>query len=969
MGCQNSTDCEGVESSIVGYESGRGGHVEFNKVVPAPEPAKTSPPLKVGRQTEAVSQAAKPGATDVAGLNKEMQAFPLPQGWRVVCRLSQDDARSRWGTRPRPQTSPNNPSSNSAGTNFEAEMIAPELNQPLRMPLMLLPQWTEPKIGGQFIQRYEVRKELPGKSTPHPGLRKGKRLEAFDKQDSVDVALQVCDLAKDADVKAFAERLQMEALDTDNRFFLRLRNIALALPGRLALVEDLPRRTLWHEFASETTNANLGAKLACVANSVLSGLCRLHANGWTHCGISPETVCLAGDGHWKLTSLELARKVRTLNPITLFETGTAVPPEVLLGLPVTEKVDVWQLAASLCEALMQKRLFADGSGGASLQTGVAVHLCILIDFLGPLPSSLVAQHPDREAIFTPEGHILRPATPGGTGLEAIEPPSASTNGSSAIPRPRLVAEVLKNIENHNEILEFLGQLLNPDPEQRPSAQEATAHHFLRFAHMKAPSKNVTRFQDEKEQPKHAHACINDRHGDNENKIVRKGTGFVHIGELPMTDDEDEDEDEGAQKPQHVAIKETEGHKENKIARKGTGFVHVGELPPSDEEDDEEPVKKEHVKVQEAEAHKENKICRKGTGFVHVGELPPSDDEEDDEPSAHHVAIKETDGHKENKICRKGTGFVHVGELPPSDEEDEDEDAAKQHVKVQEAQGHTENKISRKGTGFVHVGELPPSDEEDEDEPASQHVAIKEAEGHTENKISRKGTGFVHMNELPPSDEEDDEEPEPAQHVKVQATQGHTENKICRKGTGFVHLNELPASDDEEEDEPAIHVQVKESEAHVENKICRKGTGFVHIGELPPSDEEDEDEPAQHVKVQAAESHVENKISRKGTGFVHTGELPPSDDEDEEEGGHHVKLQESDAHTENKICRKGTGFVHINELPASEDEDEDEEPAKRVDFSTDAGANGEGKSKPKARAGTGFVSAADLNFDDEDDDED
>jgi serine/threonine protein kinase len=827
-------------------------------------------------------------------------------------------------------------------------------------------------------------------------MRKGKRLEAFDKQDNVDVCLQVCDLAKDADVKAFAERLQMEALDTDNRFFLRLRNIALALPGRLALVEDLPRRTLWHEFSCDTTNPNLGAKLACVANSVLSGLCRLHANGWTHCGISPETVCLAGDGHWKLTSLELARKVRTLDPMTLFETGTAVPPEVLLGLPVTEKVDVWQLAASLCEALMQKRLFADGSGGASLQTGVAVHLCILIDFLGPLPSSLVAQHPDRESIFTPEGHILRPATPGGTGLEAIEPPTESSNGS--IPRPRYVEGVLKNIENHNEILEFLGQLLNPDPEQRPSAQEATAHHFLRFAHMKTQSqpaaKQGCRFDDD-QAPKHPHACINDKHGDNENKIARKGTGFVHIGELPPSDDEDEDEDEGPPKAAHVEIKEEAGHTENKIARKGTGFVHVGELPPSDDEDeDEEPVKKAHVHMEEeedAQLKTPNKMARKGTGFVHVGELPPSDEEDEDEPpAAAHAKFAEDaepEKHAGGKMARKGTGFVHVGELPPSDEEDEDDEPVSK-VKVEETQGHSENKIARKGTGFVHVGELPPSDDEDEEEEETKkpHVEIQEEAGHKENKLARKGTGFVHAGELPPSDEEDeDEEPVKKAHVHMAeeqepeaVQQQKAPNKIARKGTGFVHLNELPASDEEDEDEEPVkkeHIQIAEDKEHVENKIARKGTGFVHMGELPPSDDEDEEEEEKpHVQVVEEAGHVENKLSRKGTGFVHAGELPPSDDEDEEEAPH-VKIQEDDAESHEKgspgkMARKGTGFVHMGELPPSDDEDEDEEPpARHVDFSGDIGGNGEGQSKPKARAGTGFVSAADLNFDDEDDEDD
>ena len=35
------------------------------------------------------------------------------------------------------------------------------------------------------------------------------------------------------------------------------------------------------------------------------------------------------------------------------------------------------------------------------------------------------------------------------------------------------------------------------------------------------------------------------------------------------------------------VQENADHTENKIARKGTGFVHSGELPPTDSEDEEE----------------------------------------------------------------------------------------------------------------------------------------------------------------------------------------------------------------------------------------------------------------------------------------------------------------------------------------------------------------------------------------------
>jgi len=1008
MGCQSSTEeaLDLLDASTVlpggSYASAKAVPIgDLQKVVPPAEPSKTGTrPSPYKSMDKQAAPMAKPAATE--GMDRELnnlanQPFPLPEGWRVVCRLSPNDARSRWGTRPRPPSANNTSSLASSGTNFEADLIAPELNQPLKLPVLLLPQWIEPKVGANFVGRYEVRRELPIKPTPQPGMKKGRRFEGFDKQDNVEVAVQVCELASEVDVKSFTERLQMEALDRDNVLFLRLRNVALALPGRLALVEDLPQRSLWQEFGSGVTMPGFGAKLANVANSVLSGLCRLHAHGWAHCGISPETVCLASDGHWKLTSLELACKVKSLTPDIFLEIGTIVEaPEVLLGIPLTEKVDVWQLAATICEAIMQRRIIDGGGASGGRQRGIASKLCALVDFLGPMPSDLVARHPLREAFFTPEGQVLRPATPDAHGavLEAIEPSvaQAPSVGSDHIQRPRLIAEALAGIEGGNDILEFLGHLLNPDPEQRPSAQEATAHHFLRFAHTKTKTTGVRLDMSHEH-----HAQIEDSGGDKEGKIVRKGTGFVHTTDLPETDDEDEDENPtAAGGAHHVQISDSHGDHENKICRKGTGFVHMGELPVSsdeEEDDDERGGQKQaptdhHAQIQDAHGDNENKIVRKGTGFVHASELPASDDEDEEEDN-HHVQITDSHGDNENKICRKGTGFVHMGELPvSSDEEEEDEEPARdgKHASITDSHGDNENKICRKGTGFVNVGELPPSDDEEEKEIA--HVHIEDSHGDNENKICRKGTGFVHMGELPVSSDEEDEEENAVAignrastgHAQIQDEHGDNENKICRKGTGFVHVGELPPSDDEDEDddENHHHVQITDSHGDNENKICRKGTGFVHMGELPVSSDEEDDEeegvPCEHrastghAQIQDTHGDNENKLVRKGTGFVHVGELPPSDDEDEEEDTHHVQITDSHGDNENKICRKGTGFVHMGELPVSSDEEEEDEEQGRVGkHASITDSHGDNENKI-CRKGTGFVHVGELPPSDDEEEE-
>jgi len=875
---------------------------------------------------------------------------------------------------------------------MEADLTLPEMSQPLRLPLQLLPIWIEPCVGTDFLGRYEVKKVLEDR----PGA-KGQVFEVYDKEAKKPCGLQVCDLMREGDVKCFVERLQLESLDTDNKLFMRLHDVALALPGRLAIIEDIPTKNLWEDFDRIEPGTNLVAKVAAVANAILGGLCRLHAHGWAHCGVSPLTVCLSMDGDWKLTSLEGAKRVRELAAVTPALTGTAFAPEALLGLPVTEKVDVWQLAATLCEAIMRKRI-CEGVDAASV--GIPEQMVSLVNFLGPLPEGLVAQHPNREELFTPEGYVLRPTTPGAgeQALEALEPSVPAVparTGSDCIPRPHLVAEALSGVDGANDILEFLGRLLNPDPEQRPSATEAMAHHFLRFAHTKgAANEDKKRMHFEEGAAAESEA----KPVDGGVKMARKGTGFVHMGELPPSDDEDEDEDD-------------------------------------EEEEEEQPQRGskqqggKHVRVEAKEEPKEDKkgaapMSRNGTGFVHVGELPPSDDEDEDEeeeakPAAKHVTV-EADGPEKGEkkdggpLARKGTAFVQMGELPPSDseeeEEEEDEDTPKapkavagdaRQVVVEDtgSRGVPKTKeggnMARKGTGFVHMGELPGSDDEDEDEEEEEapekakrvHLsgeaelaAKKEAEkvpAGDGSKMARKGTGFVHMGELPPSDDEDEEEEEePAEPVKkVQISE--KDKDAARHGQG-------------------------DDDGQSGGRMSRKGTGFVSMGELPPSDSEDEEEDEERpsaasskkVKIAADEGEAkpegESKMARKGTGFVNHGDLPDdSEDEGEEEEEEEkapVKKavdfdpsaqQEENKNTSARPARKGTGFVNVADIPDSDDEDEDEAPAigakKTVGF--DAEPEQE-KAKPAAdgvvgkvaRKGTGFVHMSEI-VDSDDDEED
>mmetsp|Transcript_48089 Transcript_48089/g.112422 ORF Transcript_48089/g.112422 Transcript_48089/m.112422 type:complete len:963 (+) Transcript_48089:18-2906(+) len=955
MGCANSSEGEVKTLQVVPSPSSDGVSATSEKTSPARSVAakhgsaemavKTSPPPTVEldmahRGGEAEIAAGPPNQAALADLQASaaekalnLKAFPLLEGWRVVFRLSQSDVRARWGSRPRPNSQPDRKPV--VGSSFEAEVILPEASEPLKLPLQLLPQWIEPKVEKPpFLGRYKVVKELSSTSSSSSTSR---AYEAFDCVERAPRVLQVRELMTEVDVRAFAQRLQLEALDSENKTFLKLREVFLALPGKVAAIEDLPGPSMWLEFERFVPGQELLGALASVSAAVLHGLSRLHTAGWVHCGLSPEQIFLGSSGDWMIGGLDGSMRVAELRNVKrLTRTGTFYPPEALLGLPQTEKVDLWQLAASLCECITRHRLDDAAPSGAEQGVLVAEKLCRLIDFVGPLPLSLLERHPQREELCTPEGHILRPGTPAADGtvsLQAVEPTArASSGGNTDVVRPLRLMQKLEGAAGATIIVDFLGWLLHHDPDQRPCCDEALGHKLLRSS-MPAPApgkKKSVNFGGNSAANKPSskdggRECrgvnFDSTDVEKENGIQRKGTGFVNMSDLPASDSEDDGEQlqlgKNDRATSQVQFKDSRGDNENTIRRKGTGYVQMTDLPPSDDEDEEEDVKpKPKVRIEEAEGTGSNNISRKGTGFVNLSDLPASDSE-DDEDEAKQPALSGTSSVSfalatgdagKNNIQRKGTGFVQMSDLPPSDDEDDEDEqvlpgraAKKMHVAIQDSHGDNENKISRKGTGFVNMSDLPPSDDDEEDEGEQvrvpkrdkKSVQIAPESSGTGGKVARRGTGYVREDELPLTDEEEEEALVSLQrkerkgapgHVTIKDTHGDNHNNIARKGTGFVQLSDLPPSDDEDEDDEEAEVLVGSGADKGQERSPKVGKR-VMIKESPSQMGAPGADftltGSTHASEESPRTAAVRANTRKGTGIVRKADIPLSSDEEDE----------------------------------------------------------------------------------------
>jgi len=155
------------------------------------------------------------------------------------------------------------------------------------------------------------------------------------------------------------------------------------------------------------------------------------------------------------------------------------------------------------------------------------------------------------------------------------------------------------------------------------------------------------------------ARVSDSHGDNENNIFRKGTGFVHLSA-------------SSEKVQarRAHIIDDHGDNENKILRKGTGFLSLGSS---------EWGKERHAKINDDHGDNENGILREGTGFIHLNSLPRESS-----------SVSFADGVEDNvnHIQRNSTGFVFLKHAAP-------------RVRIADSHGDNESRLQRKGTGYVY----------------------------------------------------------------------------------------------------------------------------------------------------------------------------------------------------------------------------------------------------------------------------
>jgi len=132
-------------------------------------------------------------------------------------------------------------------------------------------------------------------------------------------------------------------------------------------------------------------------------------------------------------------------------------PEVILGLRWTSAIDLWGLGCVIAELLLGQPIFH----GNSVEAVLASHEAVL----GPLPKHMLDASPLADSFFLPEKQKLF----------VIDPPHVPTGAYTYEPKRTSLRELL-SIDEH--LCEFLGGLLQQDPDKRLTAMQALSHPWL-----------------------------------------------------------------------------------------------------------------------------------------------------------------------------------------------------------------------------------------------------------------------------------------------------------------------------------------------------------------------------------------------------------------------------------------------------------------------------------------------------------
>ncbi|XP_076946682.1 uncharacterized protein LOC143618302, partial [Bidens hawaiensis] len=197
-------------------------------------------------------------------------------------------------------------------------------------------------------------------------------------------------------------------------------------------------------------------RIQVITRQCLEALEYLHELGIIHCDLKPENILIKSYSRCEIKVIDLGSSCFQNDNLSLYvQSRSYRAPEVIIGLPYDQKIDLWSLGCILAELYTGDVLFPNDE--------VAILLARVIGMLGPIDIEMLENGQETDKYFTKDFdlyHINEETDQ----MEYIIPQNAS-------------------LEEHLQVsdalfLDFVKSLLEINPQNRPTASEALQHPWL-----------------------------------------------------------------------------------------------------------------------------------------------------------------------------------------------------------------------------------------------------------------------------------------------------------------------------------------------------------------------------------------------------------------------------------------------------------------------------------------------------------
>lgn len=172
--------------------------------------------------------------------------------------------------------------------------------------------------------------------------------------------------------------------------------------GHVIMVMPLLFRSLFEGIYQNRSISDLLGNVQNVMRQILLGIQFIHKNGVIHCDLKPENIMFASEDQESLQIIDLGSAITSGSGLgDYIQSRFYRSPEVMLGLPYNNKIDMWSCGCIAAEIYLDFAIFACNSEIDAIHSMVAL--------LGPIPDELLGTSRSWWKFFdmTREGYKLK----------------------------------------------------------------------------------------------------------------------------------------------------------------------------------------------------------------------------------------------------------------------------------------------------------------------------------------------------------------------------------------------------------------------------------------------------------------------------------------------------------------------------------------------------------------------------------